>query len=111
FVEKKVKKLLLIEDDKVQLSSLTDLIAGDDVQVVPVSTAGEAREALEAGDFDCVVLDLMLEDLDAGTKLLEDLKTQPRFRDLPIVVYTGKELAKKEEQRLKRYAESVILKS
>jgi CheY-like chemotaxis protein len=46
-----------------------------------------------------------------GAKLLEEIKTQPRFRDLPVIVYTGKELASREEQRIKKYAESVILKS
>jgi CheY-like chemotaxis protein len=111
FVDKKVKKLLLIEDDKVQQSSLAALIQGDDVQVVPVVSAEEAKTELERGDFDCVVLDLILGDVDAGTHLLEDLKSQTRFKDLPVVVYTGKELGKKEEQRLKRFAESVILKS
>jgi CheY-like chemotaxis protein len=56
------------------------------------------------------VLDLLLVNDDGG-RLLEEIKTQPRFQDLPVVVYTGKELSKKEEARLKKYAESVILKS
>jgi CheY-like chemotaxis protein len=111
FVDKKVKKLLLVEDDKVQQASLGELMQGDDVQLVSVSTADEAKRELESGDFDCVVLDLILEEMDSGTKLLEELKTQPRFKDLPIVVYTGKDLAKKEEERLKRFAQSVIFKS
>ncbi|MFN2550208.1 MAG: response regulator, partial [Myxococcales bacterium] len=110
FVEKKVKRLLLIEDDKLQQAGIRDLLAGEDVDIVPVATAKEALDALEQGDFDTVVLDLMLEDLDGG-KLLEQIKTQERFKDLPIVVYTGKELTKKEDARLKKYAESVILKS
>jgi HAMP domain-containing protein/signal transduction histidine kinase/CheY-like chemotaxis protein len=111
FVDKKVKRLLLIEDDKVQQSSVTDLVQGEDVEVTAVGTAAEARQALEAGDFDCVILDLMLENMDAGGNFLEELKAQPRFRDIPVVVYTGKDLVKKEEQRLKKFAESVILKS
>ncbi|GAC1608432.1 MAG: hypothetical protein NVS4B10_23730 [Myxococcales bacterium] len=57
-----------------------------------------------------MVLDLVL-GADDGAKLLEQVKTQPRFREMPIIVYTGKELAKKEEVRIKKYAESVILKS
>jgi len=76
-----------------------------------VGNAPAALEALEAGDFDTVVLDLLLTTDEEGTKLLEDIKTNPKFRDIPVVVYTGKELAKKEEGRLKKYAESVILKS
>ncbi|MGZ6143096.1 MAG: response regulator, partial [Myxococcales bacterium] len=110
FVDKKVKKLLLVEDDQVQQASIRDLLAGEDVDIVAVATAKEALLELDRGDFDTVVLDLMLEDMD-GAGLLEEIKTQERFKDLPVVVYTGKELTRRDEGRLKKYAESVILKS
>jgi CheY-like chemotaxis protein len=111
FVEKKVKRLLLIEDDATQAKGISELVGeGEDVAVTTVSSGEAALNELETGEFDCVVLDLVLGDVD-GTKLLEQIKTQPRFRDLPVVVYTGKELSKKEEMRLKKFAESVILKS
>jgi CheY-like chemotaxis protein len=57
-----------------------------------------------------MILDLML-GADDGSKLLEQVRTQPRFHNLPIIVHTGRDLTKKEENRLKKYAESVILKS
>ena len=110
FVNKKVKKLLLIEDDPAQQQGISDLLRGEDVEVTSVATSQKAFEKLEAETFDTVVLDLMLGDED-GERFLEDFKNQPRFQDVPVVVYTGKELSKKEEARLKRYAESVILKS
>ncbi len=111
FVDKKVKHLLLIEDDANQARSISELVGeGEDVAVTSVSSGEAALRELESGEFECVVLDLMLGDVD-GTKLLEQIKTQPRFRDLPVIVYTAKELSKKEELRLKKFAESVILKS
>jgi CheY-like chemotaxis protein len=110
FVDKKVKNLLLVEDDAVQLQSIAELLRGEDVQVTGVASGREAVQALETGDFDTMVFDLMLTNED-GARVLEDIKTRPAFRDLPVVVYTGKELSKKEETRLKKYAESVILKS
>ncbi len=111
FLDKKVKRLLLVEDDANDARSINELVGeGDDVAVTVVSTGEAALQELESGEFECVVLDLMLGDVD-GTKLLEQIKTQPRFRDLPVIVYTGKELSKKEELRLKKFAESVILKS
>jgi CheY-like chemotaxis protein len=84
--------------------------AGDDVEVTAVPTGQEALRALDKAEFDCLVIDLLLPDMD-GIKLVEEVKTQQRFRDLPIVVYTGKELSSKDEARLKRYTGSVILKS
>jgi CheY-like chemotaxis protein len=110
FVQKPVKKLLVIEDDAAQQQSIAELLRGDDVEVVAVTTGSEAFEQLEAGDFDTVVLDLILQNED-GARLLENIKTNPKFQDVPVVVYTAKELSPKEEARLKRYAESVILKS
>jgi len=110
FVDKKVKKLLLIEDDPAQQRSISELLGGEDVEVTAVATGRAGFEKLEAETFDTVVLDLLLANED-GERFLEDFKSQPRFQDVPVVVYTGKELSKKEEARLKRSAESVILKS
>ncbi len=111
FLDRKERRLLLVEDDDVQRDSLSKLMSeGDDVQVSAVPTGQEALRALEKAEFDCLVIDLLLPDMD-GIKLVEEVKTQQRFRDLPIVVYTGKELSSKDEARLKRYTGSVILKS
>jgi CheY-like chemotaxis protein len=65
--------------------------------------------ALEAGPFDCMVLDLRLPDM-SGFELIDKIRKQQRFRELPIIVYTGKELSGEEEQTLKRLAESIIIK-
>src|SRR2546425_936069 len=75
FVDKKVKKLLVVEDDASQAKGISDLVGeGDDVGVTSVSSGEEALQQLETGDFDCVVLDLILGDVD-GSKLLEQIKT------------------------------------
>jgi CheY-like chemotaxis protein len=110
FVDRKVKRLLVIEDDAAQQQGILELLRGEDVDIVQAVSGKEGLEKLEQGEYDTVVLDLLLADIDGG-KLLETIKTQPRFKELPIVVYTGKEMSKKEELRLKKYAESVVLKS
>jgi CheY-like chemotaxis protein/signal transduction histidine kinase/HAMP domain-containing protein len=111
FLERKERRLLLIEDDAVQRASLEMLLGeGEDVKVTAVASGQEALQKLEESQFDCLVIDLLLPDMD-GIKLVEEVKTQARFRDLPIVIYTGKELSQKDESRLKRYTGSVILKS
>jgi CheY-like chemotaxis protein len=111
YVDKKVKNLLLVEDDQPQANSMVELIGeGEDLKITVARTGAEAFDALEKGGVDCVVLDLVLEDVDGG-QLLERIKTDERFKDIPVVVYTFKELSSKEEARLKRYAESVILKA
>src|SRR5207249_3850297 len=83
-------KLLVVEDDVVQQRSIADLLRGEDVEVVAVTSGKEALEQLEGGGFDSLVLDLLLPDED-GSRLLEDIKTNPKFQDIPVVVYNGKD--------------------
>jgi HAMP domain-containing protein/signal transduction histidine kinase/DNA-binding response OmpR family regulator len=109
FVERRTKTLLVVEDDEIQKNSILEVIGNGDVQAVAVATAGETLEALKEQHFDCMVLDLLLPDM-PGLELLKEIKKQPRLRSLPIVVYTGKDLGKKEETELRRLAQSIIVK-
>ncbi|MGH3991465.1 MAG: response regulator, partial [Pseudonocardiaceae bacterium] len=109
-VERRVKSLLVIEDDERQRSSIVELIGGgDDVLVSGVGSSEEALAELEKGPFDCVVLDLGLPDMQ-GFGLLEQIKRHERFHDLPVIVYTGKALTTYEEAQLREFAEAVIVK-
>jgi CheY-like chemotaxis protein len=74
-----------------------------------VGSGKDALAALRQRDYRCMVLDLGLPDM-TGFELLQKIKKQSDFRDLPIIVYTGKDLTKKEETQLKRLAETVIIK-
>ncbi len=111
FLDRSVRQLLLVEDDDRQRDSIMELVGeGDDVKIAAVQSAEEALAALDGGEYDCMVVDLVLPG-DDGVRLIERIKTQARYRDLPIIVYTGKELTDDEEQRLKKYTQSIILKS
>jgi len=106
-----VRKLLLVEDDDTQRQSMVELVGeGDDVEVTAVRTAEEAAEALEAGDFDCLVVDLVLPG-DDGIQFLDKVRANGRGRELPVIVYTGKDLTPEDDEALKKVAQSVILKS
>jgi signal transduction histidine kinase/CheY-like chemotaxis protein len=110
FIERGARNLLVVEDDEVQRNSIVELVgSGDDVDVTAVGSSEEALAQLEKKHFDCMVLDLKLPDT-TGFKLLERLKKDARFSTLPVIVYTGQELTRREETRLKRYAETIIVK-
>jgi HAMP domain-containing protein/CheY-like chemotaxis protein/GAF domain-containing protein len=110
FIERDVRRLLVVEDDDGERQAIVELVgSGDDVVVTAVGSAEEALAALEDQQFDCMVLDLKLPET-TGFKLLEELKREERFARLPVIVYTGKELTRREETRLKKYAETIIVK-
>ncbi len=110
FVEREVANLLIIEDDETQRRSMAELIgAGEDVAVTGVGSSEEALAALDETHFDCVVLDLKLPDM-TGFEMLEKLKNDVRFRDLPVIVYTGTELTRRDETKLRKYAQTIIVK-
>jgi CheY-like chemotaxis protein len=101
-----------VEDDERERNAIVDLLGGtDDVVVMAVPSADAALQELEDQPFDCVVLDLKLPGTTSGFSLLEKMKKDARFQGLPVIVYTGQDLSRREETRLKKYAETVIIKT
>ncbi|MFN2499586.1 MAG: HAMP domain-containing protein [Pyrinomonadaceae bacterium] len=109
FAERRVRKLLVVDDDDVQRMSVVELIGNGDVKTTAVATGGEALSILKDERFDCMVLDLKLPDM-SGFDLIEKLQTDLGRYDLPIIIYTGKELTRKEELHLKKVADAIIVK-
>jgi CheY-like chemotaxis protein len=108
FLTRDARELLLVEDDDAQRMSLVELIGNGDVRTTAVGTGQEALNRLQQQKFDCMVLDLKLPDM-TGFQLIEQLQSN-NHAELPIIVYTGKELTRKEELHLRRVATSVIIK-
>jgi CheY-like chemotaxis protein len=110
FIDRRVKSLLVIEDDETERNAIVELIGGgDDVEIIAVGSSEEALDQLKAKHFDCVVLDLKLPDA-TGFSLLERVKKTKRYRDLPVIIHTGADLTQREETRLRKYAETIIVK-
>jgi hypothetical protein len=109
FADRRVRRLLVVEDDDVQRMSIVELIGNGDVTTTAVATGQEALAALEAEPFDCMVVDLKLPDM-SGFDLIERIQKDLGRADLPIIVYTGKELTSKEETQLRKVADAIIVK-
>jgi HAMP domain-containing protein/CheY-like chemotaxis protein/signal transduction histidine kinase len=110
FIDQQVKRLLVVEDDDTQRASMIELIAHEDVEITAVATAEEALRELSQTHYDCMVLDLGLKGGQDGFQLLETVKGDPAMRELPIIIYTGKALSPEEETRLRRFADTIIIK-
>jgi CheY-like chemotaxis protein len=109
FSESKSRQLLVVEDDPAERMSIEELIRHDDVEITAVGTGKEALEMMRERNFDCVVLDLRLPDI-SGFDLLSEVQKDERLRDVPIIVFTGRELTPDEENQLRKMAKSIVLK-
>ena len=102
-------RVLIVEDDAAQREAVARLLASHDVETIGVGTAAECLERLKAETFDCMVLDLSLPDA-SGYSLLETLSREEAYAFPPVIVYTGRDLSPDDEQRLRRYSRSIIIK-
>jgi CheY-like chemotaxis protein/two-component sensor histidine kinase len=109
FTISRTKRLLIVEDNDIERQSIVELLGHEDIETMAVATGGEALAMLDERPFDCVVLDLRLPDM-SGFKLLEEIHTKPTLADMPVVVFTGKNLSAEEQRRLKTMAKSIVLK-
>jgi len=109
YVAPHTKRLLVIEDDDRERASIVELLGHDDIEIEEVATGREALERLRERTFDCCVVDLRLPDM-TGFDLLEKVQAEESLRDIPVVVFTGKELSDAEEKRLRAMAKSIVLK-
>jgi CheY-like chemotaxis protein/HAMP domain-containing protein len=104
-----MKELLVIEDDKTLRQAIVSLVGNGDVHSDEAGSAAEALEAVRSKRYDCVILDLGLPDM-KGIDLLKQLEKEKGVQLPPVIVYTGKELTHEQEDELRPYSESIIIK-
>ncbi|MBH1712814.1 response regulator [Stenotrophomonas maltophilia] len=107
--QRDVRRLLIVEDDSELRRNLELLLGRDQLQIVAVGTLAGALEQLSTVTFDCMVMDLSLPD-GSGYDLLEHMAGNDDVGFPPVIVYTGRALGREEEQRLRRYSKSIIIK-
>ena len=107
--QRDVRRLLIVEDDSELRRNQELLLGRDQLQIVAVGTLAGALEQLSTVTFDCMVMDLSLPD-GSGYDLLEHMAGNDDVGFPPVIVYTGRALGREEEQRLRRYSKSIIIK-
>jgi HAMP domain-containing protein/CheY-like chemotaxis protein/signal transduction histidine kinase len=103
------KRLLVVEDNQVEQMSIRELLGHDDIEIVNAETGGEALSRLREEPCDCVVLDLRLPDM-SGFEVLECMRADTALADVPVVVFTGRELSVEEDAQLHSMARSIVVK-
>jgi len=104
-----LRRVLVVEDDARQRESMSALLSNGNTRITGVASAAEALDELGRTTFDCIVMDLALPDL-SGYELLEKMAAREDVAFPPVIVYTGRSLSRDEEERLRRFSRSIILK-
>jgi HAMP domain-containing protein/CheY-like chemotaxis protein/signal transduction histidine kinase len=109
YAQPRRKRLLVVEDNVAEQMSIRELLGYKDIDIDTVDSGVEALNAMNSTTYDCVVLDLRLPDM-TGFEVLEQLRDTPKLQDLPVVVFTGRELTPDEDTQLHQFARSVVVK-
>ena len=104
-----MRHVLVVEDDARQRESIRQLLHSESVRITTVETGAQALAELKDTTFDCMIMDLSLPDL-SGYELLKRMSEQDEVSFPPVIVYTGRSLTPAEEQQLRRFSKSIIIK-
>lgn len=107
--EKPLKKLLVVEDEEITRKSIEKLLKDDTVEITSTGSGEEAVKLLKEQSFDCMILDLGLRDM-SGFDVLEKIQGDEKASQVPVIIYTSGELSREEDEKLKKYSNSIILK-
>jgi HAMP domain-containing protein/CheY-like chemotaxis protein/signal transduction histidine kinase len=109
FTQPRKRRLLVVEDNAAERMSISALLGHDDIDIVTAASGTEALQVLRTETIDCVVLDLRLPDI-SGFVVLEQLRQDRTLSDVPVVVFTGRELSAEEDAQLHAMARSIVVK-
>ncbi|MGY8679324.1 HAMP domain-containing protein [Bradyrhizobium sp. UFLA05-153] len=103
------KRLLIVEDNEAEQLSIRELLHHDDIEIVATETGAGALSTLRDAPYDCVVLDLRLPDM-SGFEVLDQIRSDEALSNIPVVVFTGRELSAEEDAELHTMARSIVVK-
>jgi CheY-like chemotaxis protein/two-component sensor histidine kinase len=109
FSQPRRRRLLVVEDNAAEQMSIHELLGHDDIEIVNAGTGGQALDIMRHQACDCVVLDLRLPDM-SGFEVLECMRAEAALADVPVVVFTGRELSANEDAQLHTMARSIVVK-
>jgi signal transduction histidine kinase/DNA-binding response OmpR family regulator/CHASE3 domain sensor protein len=103
-------KVLIVEENPKHAKALSYYLGSFEVQSEIAQSIPESIDALKKDEVNCVILDMGLPEMRNYDKL-ETIKATPGFENIPIIIFTGKSFSRTEEQRLRHYADSIIIKT
>lgn len=94
-----LSKVLVADDDPATLKFIGEILAAAGIQTVLVSNGHEAIHVLSEQRVSAILLDLLMPGMD-GFEVLRSMKEHPKWRNIPVLVLTAKDLTDSEVQEL-----------
>lgn len=110
YKENGIQRILIVEDNKVENEAIAQLLSSAKINTISAFSGQEALEKLEKNKVDAVILDLVLPDME-GYEVMESIRMKKNNVGTPIIIYSGKDLTLSEENKLKKYANTIIIKN
>ncbi|HEX7846481.1 MAG TPA: response regulator, partial [Chitinophagaceae bacterium] len=108
--EKKTKKVLVVEDNELDSSQIARMLDNGDIITIDIIDSGlKAIDMLQENDYDCVIVDYMLPDID-GLDLVMQLSNMDKMEMTPVIVYSARDFSPRESTQIKQYANRLLLK-
>ncbi len=104
------KKVLIVEENEQHAKALRYFLSANSINTDVAKNISDSIDSLHKKEVDCVILDMGVPDRTAY-ETLETIKQTEGLEQLPIIVFTGKNLSKGEESRIKKYADSIVVKT
>lgn len=104
------KKVLIVEENEQHAKALSYFLGTYNINTEIASNVSQSIDGLRKQEVDCVILDMGIPDKNAY-ETLETIKKSEGLENLPIIIFTGKNLSRGEENRIKQYADSIVVKT
>jgi len=104
------KKVLIVEENNQHAKALSYFLSANNIGTLISRNLNETITALQGEEIDCVILDMGMPDK-LAYQALEKIKENKGLENLPIIVFTGKDLSLAEQNRIKKYADSIVVKT
>jgi CheY-like chemotaxis protein len=94
------KRVLIIDDDEIVRMLIAKVVGKYDAEVVMARDGLEAQAMIRSKEtFALILLDLLIPHV-TGWDLLNEIRTNPLIKDVPVVVFTGASVSQAEKEAL-----------
>lgn len=104
------RKVLIVEENPKHASALSYFLSNFNIAAEIKTNVDDSVQALSSDSVNCVILDMGVPDK-IGYETLEAIKNNEGLENLPIIIFTGKNLSHAEEVKIKQYADSIVIKT